>query len=360
MLLRDTFAGPHPPLLKDLILAVAPIYNADGNERVSKTNRPGQVGPEEGMGQRHQRPRPRPQPRLRQARGPRDPRPGQVPQRVEPSPVHRHPHHQRLVPPLHDHLRRAQEPGRRPQGHRLHAPDLLPRGHQELREADRPEGVLLRELRAGDHTKWTTYPAEARYGTTYAGLRNRLSVLSEAYAYAPYKTRVLATRDFVLDCLELAAGRKAEIVRLLDAAAAARPSRPHPAPVPIRSRVKAAGQPATVLGYEEKPRREQPAHQDRDDEGLRGPARQRVRGGRVGHASVRLPGPAGVPRGGGDPPAARPERRGAARGHRARRWRSTRSTPSRSRRGGSRATRPSSCSVTPRRRPGWCPPARWW
>ena len=40
------------PLLKDLILAVAPIYNADGNERVSKTNRPGQVGPEEGMGQR--------------------------------------------------------------------------------------------------------------------------------------------------------------------------------------------------------------------------------------------------------------------------------------------------------------------
>ncbi len=52
MLLRDTFRGPHPPLLKDIILAVAPIYNADGNERVSKTNRPGQVGPEDGMGQR--------------------------------------------------------------------------------------------------------------------------------------------------------------------------------------------------------------------------------------------------------------------------------------------------------------------
>ena len=46
------FGGPHPALLKDLILAVAPIYNTDGNERVSKTNRPGQVGPEEGMGQR--------------------------------------------------------------------------------------------------------------------------------------------------------------------------------------------------------------------------------------------------------------------------------------------------------------------
>ena len=28
------------------------IYNADGNERVSKTNRPGQNGPEQGVGQR--------------------------------------------------------------------------------------------------------------------------------------------------------------------------------------------------------------------------------------------------------------------------------------------------------------------
>ena len=35
-----------------MILAVVPDYNPDGNEKVSKTNRPGQVGPEEGMGQR--------------------------------------------------------------------------------------------------------------------------------------------------------------------------------------------------------------------------------------------------------------------------------------------------------------------
>ena len=50
--LREICASPHPAFLKDVILAVAPIYNTDGNERVSKTNRPGQVGPEEGMGQR--------------------------------------------------------------------------------------------------------------------------------------------------------------------------------------------------------------------------------------------------------------------------------------------------------------------
>ena len=52
ILVRELVAMPHNPLLEHLILAVAPIYNADGNERVSKDNRPGQVGPEEGMGKR--------------------------------------------------------------------------------------------------------------------------------------------------------------------------------------------------------------------------------------------------------------------------------------------------------------------
>ena len=66
-----------------------------------------------------------------------------------------------------------------------------------------------------DHTKWTTYPAEGRYGTTYFGLRNRLSVLSEAYSYAPFKDRVLATRDFVRECLTQAAAHKDEILKLL-------------------------------------------------------------------------------------------------------------------------------------------------
>ena len=53
MLAREILETPHHPLLKNLVIALAPIYNADGNERVSKLNRPGQVGPEEGMGQRH-------------------------------------------------------------------------------------------------------------------------------------------------------------------------------------------------------------------------------------------------------------------------------------------------------------------
>ncbi len=135
MLLRDHVAGPAsaPPQ------GPGPRRRPDlqrRRERARRQDQPPRPGRARGRhGPAHQCPRPRPQPRLHQARGPRDPRPDQVPRRVEPAPVHRYPHDQRLVPPLHDHLRRAQEPGRRPQGHRLHAAVVLPRGHEGVQEA---------------------------------------------------------------------------------------------------------------------------------------------------------------------------------------------------------------------------------
>ena len=51
-LLRDLARGRHTRWLDSLVLLVAPIYNADGNERVALTNRPLQNGPIGGMGQR--------------------------------------------------------------------------------------------------------------------------------------------------------------------------------------------------------------------------------------------------------------------------------------------------------------------
>ncbi len=251
MLLRDTFAGPHPPLLKDLILAVAPIYNADGNERVSKTNRPGQVGPEEGMGRRAN------------ARGldlNRDFIKLEAPET------------RGLVKFLNEWNPHLFLDAHTTNGsyHRYTItyegpknPAGDPRIIAFMRRTFFPEVTRSFEEQTGlkafyygnfdrEHTKWTSYPAEPRYGTTYVGLRDRLSILSEAYAYAPFKTRVLATRDFVLNCLETAAAHKAEIIRLLDETRreAAR-SGGEPERVAILSRAKAAGEPVTVLGYEE-------------------------------------------------------------------------------------------------------------
>src|SRR5262249_46927368 len=52
MLAREIATGKDRKLLKDLIIVICPIFNADGNEKMSKTNRPGQIGPAEGMGVR--------------------------------------------------------------------------------------------------------------------------------------------------------------------------------------------------------------------------------------------------------------------------------------------------------------------
>ncbi len=215
MLVRDLIARPDHPLLKHLILAVAPIYNADGNERVSKDNRPGQVGPEEGMGRRAN------------AAGldlNRDFMKLEAPETralvrflTEWDPhltIDTHTtngsHHRYTI---------TYEGPKNPAGD----PRLIAFSRSRLF----PEAGGSLERRSGyrsffygnfedDHTRWTSFPATPRFGTTYIGLRDRLSVLSEAYSYAPFKDRVLATRDFCLALLEFADGHRDEIRILLD------------------------------------------------------------------------------------------------------------------------------------------------
>ena len=114
-------------------------------------------------------------------------------------------------------------------------------------------------------------------------MRNRLAVLSEAYAYAPYKDRVLATRDFVRECLAQAAAHKDQITRLIDEAdrTVVKSGR---APARIASPsapAQAAAQPRAHSGLP-RTRRERPAGQDRHTQGLSGPAHGRFRGHRDG------------------------------------------------------------------------------
>jgi dipeptidyl-peptidase 4 len=52
MLARELTTTNDHPLLKDLVIVFLPLLNADGNDRMSPDNRPGQLGPVEGMGTR--------------------------------------------------------------------------------------------------------------------------------------------------------------------------------------------------------------------------------------------------------------------------------------------------------------------
>lgn len=62
---------------------------------------------------------------------------------------------------------------------------------------------------------WTTYSPLAWYGTNYVGMRGRIAILSEAYSHAEFETRVAATHDFVIEVLEYAAEHAERIRRII-------------------------------------------------------------------------------------------------------------------------------------------------
>ena len=61
------------------------------------------------------------------------------------------------------------------------------------------------------HDGWVTYDHRPRFGTNYYGLRNRVSVLSEAYSHDSFERRVRSTHAFVRQLLSLVAERGPEL-----------------------------------------------------------------------------------------------------------------------------------------------------
>lgn len=94
---------------------------------------------------------------------------------------------------------------------------------------------------------WYTYEHVPRFGTNYYALRNRLSVLSEAYSHDPFHHRVASTRAFVTELLSLVAERAPEILRVtaeLDTESAALAMRDS---VAIRGRMTSTPHRDTIL-----------------------------------------------------------------------------------------------------------------
>lgn len=254
MVARELLTTPHHPLLKDLIVVVAPIYNCDGNERVSKDNRPGQLGPEEGMGQREN------------AAGldlNRDFVKLTAPEtrglvgfinRWDPAIfIDCHTTNgcfHRYVITYEGPKTPAGDMGLIEYGRER----MMPAIAHDMNERYRVPSFVYGDFNA-EHTTWDTYPAHARYGTSYVGLRGRISVLSEGYSYASYETRVLGTRDFVKSILEYAAAHKKEIHELLhDVDQRTIAAGSSHAPLALRSRTIAAPQKVSAAGFVEEKR----------------------------------------------------------------------------------------------------------
>jgi len=214
MLLRDYVTGRPPAWAADLVLLLAPIYNADGNERVSLRNRPFQHGPVGGMGQRanaqgldlnrdHMKldsPEARSLVALMNAYDPH------VVVDLHTTNGSFHGYHLTYSPPLH--------PNTPTEITALLRERWLPEVTRRIREEHGWEFYYYGNTE-GPTAGWYTFDHRPRFNNNYVGLRNRIAILSEAYAYATFEDRVRATQWFVEAILDFAAEHASEIQRIV-------------------------------------------------------------------------------------------------------------------------------------------------
>ncbi|MGB8957617.1 MAG: M14 family metallopeptidase [Candidatus Aminicenantales bacterium] len=218
MLARDIVLDPKLPYLDRVVLLIAPIFNADGNDKMDPANRRGQVGPEKGSG-------------LRQN--------GQNLDLNRDAMKLESPEMRGLVRNV---LERwdplllvdchttdgsfHQEPV-------TYSWPLCPNGDPAIlkyaRDKMLPAVDAALEKRYGtlsvpygdpmdfkDMEKgWQTFGHQPRYMTNYVGLRDRLSVLIENYNYADFRTRVAGNYHMLQALLDYCWANAAELQRLV-------------------------------------------------------------------------------------------------------------------------------------------------
>jgi hypothetical protein len=254
MLTRELAGRADHPLLDDLIVVLVPIYNADGNERLSTDHRPGQIGPAGGVGQRpnaqgHDLNRDHVKLESPESRGlvrfltDWDPH---LTIDTHTTNGSRHRYTLTYAAPLNP---------SGPAGPIGLARDvMLPDITRRLRERTGYETFFYGNFNR-DRTVWQTYSALPRFGGPYRGLRGQMSILSEAYAYASFKDRVLVTREFVREILTYAAQHHDRIIATHEAARrrtieAGRNPQPDDV-VGIRHRLAAFEEPVVIPGFDE-------------------------------------------------------------------------------------------------------------
>ena len=95
---------------------------------------------------------------------------------------------------------------------------LLPLIRERMRSRHKLETFDYGNFRGRDDVTstqkagWETYEHVPRFGTNYYGLRNRVSILSEAYSHDPFERRVLATYHFVRETLRAVAEHRTTIL----------------------------------------------------------------------------------------------------------------------------------------------------
>ena len=232
LLLREFAVGYHRHLAERLRLTFVPVYNADGNDRIARTNRVTQNGPDGGVGER----------------------PNAMGLDLNRDFVKVESPEARALTGLVNELRPiafmdlhttngsyhgydltyspSLSPNANPALDAYVRGALLPRVRERLRLArfevfdygnfEYPPRKRGSRGDRGDPVAWSTYDSRPRFGTNLMGLRDTVSILSEAYSYLPYRRRVEATYAFTFASLQRIAEDREAIQERIEASRAAR------------------------------------------------------------------------------------------------------------------------------------------
>ena len=274
LLLRDLAAGRHDDWLQSMVFLIAPIYNADGNERFALNNRGPQYGPMGGQGQRpnaqgldlnrdHMKldsPEARAVAKLMTDYNPH------VALDLHTTNGTRHAYHLTYSPPLHpatdpgivDLLRKQWFPFvtrtvRDKYGWEYSYYGNVSGPSTGLRAGGRRGGGAARAAPpaaaepapAVAERRWETFDHRPRFNNNYIGLRNRFALLSEAFAYLTFQDRILATNRFVEESLTFA---KANADRIRKATEAADRVRLVGERLPLRAEMQHTGTVEVLMG----------------------------------------------------------------------------------------------------------------
>lgn len=220
-LMRELAQNPKDPLLDRLVLVFMPIYNIDGNDKFgpNRVNRGHQDGPEpvgeRANGQGLDLNRDCIKAESNEFRAVLD----HVWNRWNPDVLFdlhttngtRHGYVLTYSPGLH--------PNCDPDVTKFTRDELLPKIRRQLKRTHNYDLFDYGDASGPvDKMVFSTFACDPRYVTNYASIRNRVSILSEAASFQPFKLRVEATHAFVRACLDEIARQGRRVVALADAA----------------------------------------------------------------------------------------------------------------------------------------------
>jgi zinc carboxypeptidase len=218
---RRIVLGNLRPLLDKLVILIAPIYNADGNEKINVMNRTAQNGPLDGVGVREnakgldlnrdyiklESPEAQSLVRLFNRWDPH------LTVDLHTTNGSYHGYHLTYSIPL--------NPTVDPRVIAYHREKMMPVIAKAMLEQHKFRTYYYGNFEGEapqpggpDKRRWEAFTHQPRIGQNYVGFRNRLTILSEAYSYLDFRRRVEVTEAFVEEILKFAAAHGAEMAQL--------------------------------------------------------------------------------------------------------------------------------------------------